>query len=573
MAKYVIVGGVAGGATASARLRRCDERAEIILLDRGEYVSYANCGLPYYAGGVIEERSKLFVMTPDRLRAALNIDVRVLTEATSIDRDAKSVSLTDLATGRTYQEAYDALILAPGAQAATLPVPGRDLEGIFTLRSIPDIDRIIEWMHARPREHAVIVGGGSVGLEMAENLNGLGMSVTLVETSDQVAPMLDFEMAALVHRELRENEVELRLGTGVSAFEERVGRLLVTLSNGDGILADIVILALGVRPDTMLAQNAGLATIGPDKPGAGAILVDEHFRTSDPSIRALGDAIAFVNPLTGEVGVSPLAGPASKQARLLADALVYGEDAARPWKGSIGSAVTKVFGRTAAVTGVNEKTLERLGRPHAGVIVHAPSHAGYYPEAVPLTLKLVYDPTNSAVLGAQAVGYGGVDKRIDVVSALIGMGADVTDLCEFEQAYAPPFSSARDPVNLAGFIAENALEGRSTPVSWRAFEAMREEGAFVLDVRTREEAADGTVPGAVVIPHTELRGRLAEVPKAQRILVYCSAGYRSYHAERILLQNGWTDVKNLTGGYTTWEAATERQDSPRAYPARSGLWP
>jgi NADPH-dependent 2,4-dienoyl-CoA reductase/sulfur reductase-like enzyme/peroxiredoxin family protein/rhodanese-related sulfurtransferase/TusA-related sulfurtransferase len=569
MAKYLIIGGVASGATTAARLRRNDERAQIVLVERGDYVSYANCGLPYYAGGVISERSKLFVMTPEKFRETLNIDVRVATEATSIDRAAKTVALTELKTGKTYAETYDALILSPGAEPVKPPIPGLDLESVFTLRSVPDIDRIKEWTDLRRPERAVVVGGGFIGLEMAENLAHRGAAVTVIEALDQVMGPIDFEMAAIVHRHLRDKDVELRLKDGVSAFEKRGSRIFVKLSSGDEVPADIVVFSIGVKPDSRLAREAGLETIPAGQPGAGAIIVDEYFRTSDPAIRALGDAVAFKNPITGALGVTPLAGPANKQGRLLADALVYGEKESRPWRGAIGTAAAKVFDLTVASTGANEKVLARAGIPHASVVIHPNNHAGYYPGAVPLTLKLIYSP-DGRVLGAQAVGYDGVDKRIDVVAALLGKGAAVSDLAEFEQVYAPPFSSAKDPVNLAAFAAENALKGRSAPISWKQFEEARKAGAFVLDVRTREEAELGSIPGASVIPNTELRDRLAEVPKDKTVLIYCGVGLRGYLAERILRQNGWTDVFNLSGGYKTWQAATERQDNPGAHETRPG---
>ena len=561
MAKYLIIGGVAGGAPTAARLRRNDERAEIILVERGDYVTYANSGRPYYSGGVIAERSKLFVMTKEKFRDTLAIDVRTGTEAVSIDRAAKTVALVERETGRRYAESYDALVLSPGAEPARPPIPGLDLEGIFTLRSVPDVDRIKEWLDQKRPARAVVVGGGFIGLEMAENLAHRGAAVAVVEALDQVMAPLDFEMAAIVHRHLREKDVELRLKDGVSAFERRGSRIAVKLASGDELSADIVIFSVGVKPDTKFAREAGIETIPAGKPGAGAILVDARFRTNDPAIRALGDAIAFKNPITGEVGVTPLAGPANKQARLLADALVYGDTAAA-WKGAIGTSAAKVFDLTVAATGAAEKVLDRAGVAHRAVIVHPSSHAGYYPGALPLSLKLVFDPATGTVLGAQGVGYDGVDKRIDAIAALIGMGARVADLCAFEQVYAPPFSSAKDPVNVAGFVAENQLNGRCALISWKEFEARRAAGAFVLDVRTREEFELGAVPGAVCIPNTELRGRLAEVPKDRSVLLYCGVGLRGYLAERILRQNGWTDVANLTGGYKTWSVATEKQDNP-----------
>lgn len=571
MAKYLIIGGVAGGATTAARLRRNDERAEIILVERGDYVSYANCGLPYYSGGVISERSKLFVMSKEKFRDTLAVDVRTGTEAVSIDRAAKTVTLVERSTGRTYAESYDALVLSPGAEPARPPIPGLDLEGIFTLRSVPDVDRIKEWIDQRRPERAVVVGGGFIGLEMAENLAHRGAVVAIVEALDQVMAPLDFEMASIVHRHLREKDIELRLKDGVSSFEKRGSRIIVKLSSGDELAADIVIFSVGVKPDTKLAREAGIETIGAGKPGAGAILVDEHFRTNDPAIRALGDAIAFRSPITGDVGVIPLAGPANKQARLLADALVYGDEKTVAWRGSIGTSAAKVFDLTVAATGASEKALDRAGKAHRAVIIHPSSHAGYYPGALPLSLKLVFHPETGTVLGAQGVGYDGVDKRIDVIAALIGMGAKIADLCAFEQVYAPPFSSAKDPVNVAGFIAENVLTGRSAVVSWREFEEKRAKGAFVLDVRTREEFELGSIPGAVCIPNTELRNRLSEVPKDKTILIYCGVGLRGYLAERILAQNGWTDVANLTGGYKTWSCAVERQDNPGRMDSRPSV--
>lgn len=564
MAKYLVIGGVAGGATAAARLRRNDEQAEIILVERGEYISYANCGLPYYSGGVIAERDKLFVMTPEKFRATLNVDVRVATEATVINRQKKTVTLVDKKTGRTYEEPYDTLILSPGAEPVRPPIPGLDLEGIFTLRSVPDVDRIKAWLDLQHPQLAVVVGGGFIGLEMAENLAHRGLGVAIVEALDQVMAPLDFEMAAIVHQHLKDKGLELRLKDGVKAFERRGSRIAVLLASGDEILTDMVIFSVGVRPDTKIAQEAGLETVPPGKPGAGAIIVDEYFTTSDQAIRAIGDAIAFKHPLSGELGVIPLAGPANKQGRLVADAIVFGNKKVRPWKGAIGTAGAKIFDLTVATTGINEKVLQRVGKPYSQVIVHPNHHAGYYPNALPLTLKVLFHPENGAIYGAQAVGYEGVDKRIDAIAAFIQKGGTVFDLCEFEHVYAPPYSSAKDPINMAGFVAENILAGRSRVLSWRQFEEQRAKGAFILDVRTKEEFDLGHIPGAVCIPNTELRTRLSEVPKDRTVLVYCGVGLRGYLAERILRQHGWTDLYNLTGGYKTWKAAMEKQDNPGA---------
>ncbi|MCX7949198.1 MAG: DsrE/DsrF/DrsH-like family protein, partial [Treponemataceae bacterium] len=411
---------------------------------------------------------------------------------------------------------------------------------------------------------AVVVGGGFIGLEMAENLAHRGIGVVLVEALDQVMAPLDFEMAAIVHQHLKDKGLELRLKDGVKAFERRGSRIAVLLASGDAILTDMVIFSVGVKPDTKIAQEAGLETIPAGRPGAGAIIVDEYFTTSDPAIRAIGDAIAFKHPLSGELGVIPLAGPANKQGRLVADAIVFGNKQVRAWKGAIGTAGAKVFDLTVATTGVNEKVLQRIGRPYTQVIVHPNQHAGYYPNALPLTLKILFDPERGSIFGAQAVGYEGVDKRIDVIAAFIQKGGTIFDLCEFEHVYAPPYSSAKDPINMAGFVAENILTGRSQVLSWRQFEEHRAKGAFVLDVRTKEEFDLGHIPGAVCIPNTELRARLAEVPKDRTVLIYCGVGLRGYLAERILRHYGWTDLYNLTGGYKTWKAAMEKQDNPGA---------
>ena len=554
MSNYVIIGGVAGGATAAARLRRLDEKANIILLERGEYVSYANCGLPYYAGGVIKERSKLFVMTPERFRETLAIDVRTGSEALSIDTKGKKVNILERRTGRSYEEAYDVLILSPGAEPLRPKIPGIEDQLIFTLRSVPDIDRIKEELDARRPERVVVVGAGFIGLEMAENLHERGIFVTIVEALDQVMNPIDFEMAAIVHQHLKAKGIELYLADSVSSFERKEGKLVVRLSSGATLSSDMVILSIGVRPDTKLAREAELRL---DQ--RGYIVVDSHMRTSDPSIYAVGDAVSFTSPLTGKPTAVPLAGPANKQARIAADNIAGG----RPveYRGAIGTSIAKVFDLTVACTGLAEKVLEKEGRPHAAVIVHPQSHAGYYPGAKPFSLKLVYDPQDGAILGAQAVGYEGVDKRIDVIAAFIAVGSRVEALTEFEHAYAPPFASAKDPVNYAGFVAENLLSGRSAQVRWNEVERLRAEGALILDVRTAEEFALGHIEGAVNIPNTELRTRLGEVSKDRFVLLYCGVGIRGYLAERILRQNGWTALANLAGGWKTYEAATAPQSN------------
>lgn len=559
MAKYVIIGGVAGGATAAARLRRLDEGAEIVLLERGDYISYANCGLPYYAGGAISERSKLFVMTPEKFRETLAVDVRTGHEVLSIDRAAKRVSVLERSSGRTYDEPYEYLVLSPGAEPLRPPIPGIDDDRVFTLRSVPDIDRIKERIDAKRPERAIIVGAGFIGLEMAENLHGRGVFVTIVEALDQVMGPIDFEMAALVHEHLKYKGVELYLGDSVKAFESSPSKLTVRLASGAALAADMVILSIGVRPDTKLAAASGL-----ELDARGAIVVDERMRSSDPAIYAVGDAVAVRNPITGVTGAVPLAGPANKEARIAADNIAGG-GAVSAYAGAIGTSVAKIFDLTVACTGLSEKAARKASVRARSVIVHPSSHAGYYPGAMPLALKVLFDPESGKLLGAQGVGYEGVDKRIDVLAAFLAMGGTMADLARFEQAYAPPFASAKDPVNYAGFVAENLRSGLSDQVQWSDVARLRDEGAFLLDVRTGEEFALGHIEGAVNVPNTELRGRLAELPKDRFILIYCGVGIRGYLAERILRQNGWTSVANLSGGWKTYAAATATQSNPGIY--------
>lgn len=549
MATYVIVGGVAGGAGTAARLRRLDEKAEIVMFERGEYISYANCGLPYYAGGAITERDRLFVMTPEKFKEAMHVEAKTSHEVISIDRAGKKVRVKNLKTGAEFDQTYDALVLSPGASPIKPPIPGIDDPAIMSLRSVPDIDRIKATIDNGNVKSAVVVGGGFIGLEMAENLQERGLAVTLVEALDQVMNVIDYDMAAQVQQHMRDKGVALRLKDGVSSFERRGTELVVKLQSGIEILTDLVILSIGVRPDTAIAKAAGL-----DLAPNGAIKVDEFFNTSDPHIRAVGDAIEFKSPLLGVPVTVPLAGPANKQARICADNIVLGDK--KKYNGTIGTSVAKVFDMTVASTGLGEKNLERAGLPFSQAVTHAGSHAGYYPGALQLTLKILYHPETGKLWGAQAVGFDGVDKRIDVIAAYIRKEGTVHDLAEFEQAYAPPFSSAKDPVNMTGFIAENVLDGMSKTIVWRDIETLRTNGAFFLDVRSPEEFALGAIPGALNIPHTQLRSRLAEVPKDRTIVVNCAIGLRGYLADRMLRQNGYNDTANLTGGYKTWKAAT-----------------
>ncbi|MDX9899715.1 MAG: FAD-dependent oxidoreductase, partial [Spirochaetia bacterium] len=524
-----------------------------------------NCGLPYYAGGLIADRDRLFVMTPETFKAWLNVDVRTGTEAVSFDSATKTVTILDRRTGARHVEKYDALVLSPGAEPLRPPIPGIDLEGIYTLRSVPDVDAIKKHVEQKRPERAIIVGGGFIGLEMAENLHARGVFVTIVEAQDQVMNVLDVEMAAMVHQQLKNKNVELYLSDGVSSFERKGSRIVVRLASGAELPADIVILSIGVRPDTKLAKDAGIA-LAPN----GGILVDERMRTNAPDVYALGDAASFMHPVLGEPLGIPLAGPANKQARIVADTITG--RAGPAWKGAIGTSIAKVFDITAASTGLSEKVLKAAGIAVSSIVTHGSSHAGYYPGALPITLKTIYDSKTGRLYGAQVVGWDGVDKRIDVLAEAVRHGHSILDLAEFEHAYAPPFSSAKDPVNIAGMAAQNAMEGLTRIVAWNEVQAMIDGGAFLLDVRTTEEFSLGSIPGAINIPNDTLRERLGEVPRDRPVLVFCSVGLRGYLAERILRQHGWSDVGNLSGGLKTWEIATERQANTGVYkPGMAGI--
>lgn len=558
MARYIIVGGVAGGASTAARLRRLNEHAEIVLFERGPYISYANCGLPYYAGETIKERERLFVMTPEKFNAWLNVDVRIRTEVTSIDREAKKIRARELDSGREYSLEYNALVLSPGAEPIKPPIPGIEDPRIFTLRSVSDIDHIKEYLDTKRPERIIVVGGGFIGLEMAENLHARGSFVTIVEALDQVMNPIDFEMAALVHQHLKQKNVELYLSSAVLKFEEAGSRIVAVLADGTRLDADMIVLSIGVRPETAIAKAAGLETT-PN----GAILVNENLQTSDPAIYALGDAIAFPHPVLDMAMPVPLAGPANKQARVVADNIAKGPGT-RKWHGAIGTSIAKVFDITVAAAGVAEKLLRRNNIPCISIITHGSSHASYYPGAQPLTIKTIFT-SDGTLLGAQVVGYDGVDKRIDLIADYIRRKAKVTELGEIEHAYAPPFSSAKDPVNIAGMVAENVLAGLSRHLQWHEVKAFQEKGGFVLDVRTPEEFSIGAIPGAKNIPLDSLRQNLGEIPQDREVLIYCGVGLRGYLAERILRQNGWTSIANLSGGYKTWEIATEPQSNKGIY--------
>ncbi len=552
--KYLIVGGVAGGATTAARLRRLDESCEIIMFERGKYISYANCGLPYYIGGVITERENLFVQTPQSFGKRFSIDVRVMSEVKSIDRKLRQVEVNDLKTGETYTETYDKLILSPGAEPVRPPLPGINQDGIFTLRNVPDTDKIKSYIEEKKPSHATVVGAGFIGLEMAENLHASGLKVTIVEMAGQVMTPLDYSMAALVHQHLKTKNVEFYLKTAVASFSEKNGRIGVNLSSTREIETDMVILSIGVRPDSSLAKNAGLE-IGE----TGGIVVNEFLQTSDENIFAVGDAIEFTNFITGKKAITYLAGPTNKQGRILADNLVRGLK--KKYKGSVNTAIAKVFDLTVASTGVAGKILDKLNIPHIDSITHSSSHAGYYPDALPMSLKISFAPDTGRLLGAQIVGFKGVDKRIDLFSTAIQHGATVYDLAEIEHAYAPPFASAKDPVNIAGMVAENILDGTSKTVSWRQIVEANHSDYFLIDIRTPDEFQLGSIEGARNIPLDEIREHLHEIPSDKKIVAFCGVGLRAHVACRILTQSGFAEVYNLSGGLKTYETASQKQSN------------
>ena len=562
MQKYVIVGGVAGGATTAARLRRMDEKAQIIMFEKGSYISYANCGLPYYIGDVINERDRLFVQTPESFKARLNVDVRVDSEVLAIDRKAKLVKVVNLKTGEEYSESYDKLLLSPGAEPVKPPIPGIEDEAILTLRNVPDTDRIKDYLKDHKVEKAVVVGGGFIGLEMAENLHQLGLAVTIVEMADQVMAPLDFEMAAEVHQHLKDKRVGLLLNDAVAAFKRDAGGLVVQMQSGKTLQADLVILSIGVRPDSKLAADAGL-----DLANNKAILVNSHLQTSDPDIYAVGDAIALPNPITKKTMSTYLAGPANKQGRIAADNMVFGNK--ESYCGSINTAIAKVFDLTVAATGVSEKALKQEGLPYIASIVHASSHAGYYPDALSLSVKITFEPESGRLLGGQVLGYDGVDKRIDMLAQTIKREGTVYDLMEIEHAYAPPFSSAKDPVNVAGLVADNIIKGRVRIIHWDEISALDLSQTVLLDVREPEEHALGSIEGAINISVDELRKRLDEVPRGKKLVVFCRSGHRSYFASRILMQNGFNEVYNLSGGYMTYKNANQQQGNENAFAGES----
>jgi len=544
--RILIVGGVAGGASCAARARRLSEEAEIIIFDRGSFVSFANCGLPYYVGDVIKDEEDLIVATPELFMKRFRIQVRLNSEVVDIDRENSEIEVTDLNRGQRYREKYDALVLSPGAVPLKPPIPGIELPGIFTLRTIPDSRQIRQWIEKHKARKALVVGGGYIGMEMTENLIKRGLSVTVVEMLPQIVPAVDPEMATQIQAHLIDCGVSLRLGQAVTGFEQKEdGRILAKLDSGKNETADLVILSIGVRPETKLAKEAGLE-IGE----LGGIRVDDRLRTSDDRIWAVGDAIEVKNIVTGRMALIPLAGPANRQGRIAAN-VIMGRVAR--FRGVQATSVCGVLGLTIATTGPNEKMLKHLGlwgepAKYEKIYMHMGHHAYYYPGASLISLKLIFSLENGRVVGAQAVGKEGVEKRMDIISMAIQNNATVFDLEEAELCYSPQFGSAKDPVNIAGMIASNILRGDLHTIHW---EDLSGAGAFILDVRDPIELKDGHIDGAVNITLDDLRDRISEVPKDKEIWVYCFSGQRSYYAARMLVQHGYT-VKNLSGGFKTY---------------------
>ncbi len=542
--KLIIIGGVAGGATAAARARRLDESAQIILFERGDYISFANCGLPYYIGKKIKKRGDLLLITPKGFKDRYNIDIRTGSEIIEIDRKNKTITAKDTRTGKTSQKGYDKIILSPGAEPIRPPIPGIDLENIFSLRTIPDADRIKALVDTKKPESAVVVGGGFIGIEMAENLVPKGVTTYIVEMLDQVMAPLDPEMAAIIHTHLKEKGVHLMLGNGVKSFSKMGERIQVATMNGDVISCNMVILSIGIQPENKLALGAGLETNQ-----RGGIKVNPAMQTSDPCIYAVGDAVEVINYVTGKPVMMPLAGPANKQARIAADNAMGRKSI---FKGTTGTAIVKIFNMTAAVTGVNEKSLIKDNTPYLVSYTHSNSHASYYPGSAMMAIKLIFTPGTGTILGAQIVGGLGVDKRIDVIATAIKGRMTVFDLEELELAYAPPFSSAKDPVNMAGFVAANMIKGDIETIAWHTIKDIDDDNHILIDLRDKNELEKlGTIKGSIHIPLNDLRGRLKELDKSKKYITFCAVGLRAYIGYRILVQNGF-DVKNLSGGYETF---------------------
>lgn len=547
--KTIIIGGVAGGASAAARLRRLDENAEIILLERGGYISFANCGLPYYIGGVIRNRELLTLQTPESFRARFNIDVRINSEAVKINASAQKITVKNHKTGETYEETYDNLILSPGAEPVRPAIDGIDSPSVFTLRNIPDMVRIKEYIEAEKPESAVIVGGGYIGVEMAENLSEAGLKVSIVELAEHLIAPLDFDMAADVHRYIKEKGIQIFLNNGVKA----IGKSKVIMQNGE-INADLIIMSVGVRPETALAKDCGI-----ELNRRGSIIVNRQMRTNIPGIYAVGDAAEVQDFVTKAPAFIPLAGPANKQGRVAADNIA---GIPSEYTGTQGSAILKLFDMTIGATGVNEKTAAAAGIDYDKTYIYPASHAGYYPGAENMSIKAIWDKKTLKLIGAQLVGFDGVDKRTDILASAIRFGAKITDLAELELCYAPPFGSAKDPVNMLGFTAENIITGKIKQFFWHDVEKLPRDGsAALLDVRSAAEVSRGKIDGFMNIPLDSLRSRIEELPKGIPVYVYCHTGLRSYIACRILSGSGF-DCFNLAGGFRLYESVINERSVP-----------
>lgn len=549
MTKIIIVGGVAGGASAAARARRLSEDAEIIMLERGEFISFANCGLPYHVSGDITQRDALLLQTPQSFKSRFNVEVRIFSEVVAIDRQQKVLTVKNVLSGEEYKESYDKLLLSPGAAPIRPPIPGINSANTFSLRNIPDMDRIVAAVSQNKPQHATVVGGGFIGLEMVEALHQLGIAVTLLELSEQVMAPVDLEMANFVHQVLVQKQTDLRLNTGLTAITELPEHLELTLSNGEKLATGLVILAIGVKPEIMLASAAGL-----ELGARGGIKVDDGMRTSDPDIYAVGDAVETLDFVTAQPALIPLAGPANRQGRIAADNML-GRD--EKYQRTQGTAICKIFDFAIASTGHSEKSLRRQGRAYEKVYVHPGNHAGYYPGAFPVSFKLIFDPVTGQILGGQAFGKEGVDKRIDVLAVAMRAGLKVQDLEHLELTYAPPFGSARDVINQAGMVAANVIKGDERVCHTADILNITPE-QFLLDVRNPGELTKiGAIAGAVNIPVDQLRERLAELPKDKEILITCQVGLRGHVAYRLLANHGF-NARNLSGGFKTFQITTAK---------------